>query len=136
VLFLPFSLALGWLGRQQGVPSTGWLLTGAAVLVGALLLVSVRLARPGAVEASPARPAAATAPDDLACRELVELVTDYLDGVLPEGWRDGVESHLADCDGCTEYVYQIRTTIETLGGLHNQPPISRRDVRQPPGTGR
>jgi hypothetical protein len=109
VLFLPFSLALGWLGREQGVPQTGWLLAGAAVLVGALLLVSVRLARPVAE--------VPTAPDDLACRELVELVTDYLDDVLPPGWRDGVASHLAECDGCTEYVRQVRTTIAALGGL-------------------
>jgi anti-sigma factor RsiW len=53
----------------------------------------------------------------LACRELVELVTDYLDDVLPPGWRDGVASHLAECDGCTEYVRQVRTTIAALGGL-------------------
>jgi MFS family permease len=110
VLFLPFSLVLGWLGREQGVPSTGWLLTGAAVLVGALLLVSVRRTRP-----APEPPEAA--PDDLACRELVELVTDHLDGLLPAGWRDGIASHLADCDGCTEYVRQIRATVEALGGL-------------------
>jgi hypothetical protein len=36
LLFLPLSLALGWLGRAHGVPQTGWVLTGAAVLVGAL----------------------------------------------------------------------------------------------------
>ena len=35
LLFLPLSLALGWLGRAHGVPQTGWILTGAAVLVGA-----------------------------------------------------------------------------------------------------
>jgi anti-sigma factor RsiW len=69
--------------------------------------VSVRLARR---EVAPA-------PDDLACQALVDLVTDYLDDLLPPGWRDGVESHLADCDGCTEYVRQIRTTIDALGGL-------------------
>ena len=51
----------------------------------------------------------------------VELVTDYLDDVLPAGWRDGVASHLADCDGCTKYVRQIRTTIEALGGLQAYP---------------
>lgn len=110
VLFLPLSLALGWLGKEQGVPATGWLMTGAAVLVGVLLVVSTWLARPP-VEVVPA-------PNDVACRELVDLVTGYLDDVLPPGWRDGVESHLADCDGCTEYVRQIRATVEALGGLH------------------
>ena len=108
VLFLPFALALGWVGREQGVPRTGWLLTGAALLLGALLVVSVR--RAGRAS-EPARP------EDLACRELVDLVTDLLDGVLPPAWRKGVEAHLTTCDGCTEYLRQIRTTVEALGTL-------------------
>jgi hypothetical protein len=112
LFFLPFSLAVGWLGRERGVPQTGWLLTGAAVLAGVLLVVSTRLARPAPVE-----PDAVAPPADLACRELVDLVTDLLDGVLPAGWRDAVESHLADCDGCTEYVRQIRATVDALGSL-------------------
>jgi hypothetical protein len=115
VLFLPYSLALGWVGREQGVPFSGWLLTGAAVLVGLLLVVSTRRARPAPVEAAPATP-----PEDLACRELVDLVTDYLDGVLPPNWREGVESHLGECDGCTEYVRQVRTTMEALGALSRE----------------
>ena len=114
LFFLPFSLAIGWLGREHGVPQTGWVLTGAAVLVGALLVVSTRLARPAAVE--PAVP-----PADLACQELVDLVTDLLDGVLPPGWREGVESHLADCDGCAEYVRQIRETIDAVGAIRPMP---------------
>jgi predicted MFS family arabinose efflux permease len=119
LLFLPLSLALGWLGRAHGVPQTGWILTGAAVLVGALLVVSTRLARP-----APAEPAEPVPPADLACQELVELVTDLLDGVLPPGWRDSAEAHLADCDGCTEYVRQIRTTIAALDALPSQPVAS------------
>jgi hypothetical protein len=87
-------------------------LTGAAVLVGALLVVSTRLAPP-----APAEPDLAIPPADLACQELVDLVTDLLDGVLPPGWRDGVETHLADCDGCTEYMRQIRATVDAVGSL-------------------
>ena len=117
LLFLPLSLVLGWLGRAHGVPQTGGVLTGAAVLVGALLVVSTRLARP-----APAEPADHPVPPaDLACQELVELVTDLLDGVLPPGWRDSAEAHLADCDGCTEYVRQIRMTIAALDALPSQP---------------
>ena len=86
------------------------------MLVGALLLVSIRRARP-----APAEPDDREPPADLACQELVELVTDLLDDVLPPGWRDSVESHLADCDGCTEYVRQIRTTIAALGALPPSP---------------
>jgi anti-sigma factor RsiW len=56
-------------------------------------------------------------PDDLACKELVGLVTDYLDGVLPADWRAGFDGHLAGCAGCTEYVAQIRFTIQALKEL-------------------
>ncbi len=53
----------------------------------------------------------------IACIELVELVTDYLDGALDETQRARVDAHLAECDGCTAYVEQIRTTIEAAGSL-------------------
>lgn len=49
------------------------------------------------------------------CRELVELVTAYLDGVLSAQERRHVDNHLAGCDGCTAYLEQIRATIELLG---------------------
>ena len=53
----------------------------------------------------------------LICQELVELVTDYLEGALDEGDRAAFERHLAACDGCTEYVEQLRTTIRLVGAL-------------------
>jgi anti-sigma factor RsiW len=52
---------------------------------------------------------------DLNCDELVEHVTDYLDGALDEETERRVADHLAGCDGCTTYVQQIRRTITTLG---------------------
>jgi anti-sigma factor RsiW len=55
--------------------------------------------------------------DDLSCVELVELVTDYLEGVLPPTERSRFEAHLADCDGCVNYIDQMRTTIEVTGRL-------------------
>jgi hypothetical protein len=57
------------------------------------------------------------APADVSCRELVILITDYLDGRLPAGWRTGLDRHLADCDGCTSYLQQIRATIDALARL-------------------
>jgi anti-sigma factor RsiW len=48
--------------------------------------------------------------EDLSCQELVELVTDYLEGALPQEERERFEAHLADCPGCTVYVEQMRTT--------------------------
>jgi anti-sigma factor RsiW len=54
---------------------------------------------------------------DLDCRELVELVTEYLDGALAPAAERRVTDHLAICDGCTTYVEQFRTTVDALGHL-------------------
>jgi anti-sigma factor RsiW len=55
--------------------------------------------------------------DELTCRELVELVTDYLEGALPPGDVERFERHLAICPGCTTYVEQIRETVRQTGRL-------------------
>ena len=48
---------------------------------------------------------------DLTCRELVELVTDYLEDALPAHERARFEAHLDECDACAAYVEQMRTTV-------------------------
>ena len=55
--------------------------------------------------------------EDMACREFVELITDYLDGELPEHDRVRLEDHFAKCHGCTSYLEQMRATIELTGML-------------------
>ena len=58
-----------------------------------------------------------TAIEPLACQELVELVTSYLEGALsPEG-RAQFEHHIGTCDGCGQYLQQMRQTIELTGRL-------------------
>ncbi len=52
---------------------------------------------------------------DLVCQQAVELVTDYLEGVLPRAERRRFESHLAGCPHCTEYLAQMRATIDLTG---------------------
>jgi anti-sigma factor RsiW len=52
---------------------------------------------------------------DIACQELVELVTEYLEGTLDQATTAMVETHLVDCPGCTEYLRQMRATIDALG---------------------
>jgi anti-sigma factor RsiW len=54
---------------------------------------------------------------DLTCKELVELITGYLDGSLRGRQRRRFESHLAGCDGCTRYMQQMRATIRATGML-------------------
>lgn len=56
-------------------------------------------------------------PDTLDCVDLVELVTEYLDGALDAGERARLEHHLTACDGCTTYIDQMRLTIRAVGHL-------------------
>ena len=54
-------------------------------------------------------------PDELSCRDLVELVTDYLENALPQAERARFEEHLIACPGCQTYLEQMRQTIDLLG---------------------
>ena len=54
-------------------------------------------------------------PVQMTCRTLVELVTDYLEGALAPDERARFDAHLAECEGCTRYVEQIRTTVAVAG---------------------
>lgn len=56
-------------------------------------------------------------PRDLACQQAVELVTDYLEGMLSRADRRRFERHLASCPHCTEYFAQMRRTIELTGSI-------------------
>jgi anti-sigma factor RsiW len=55
--------------------------------------------------------------EGLSCQELVELVTDYLEGALDERDVRAFERHLEHCDGCTEYLEQLRSTVRLVGTL-------------------
>ena len=56
----------------------------------------------------------------MSCRELVELVTDYLENALPADERQRFEEHLAICPGCVTYVEQIRQTVAATGTLREE----------------
>ena len=51
----------------------------------------------------------------ITCQEVVELVTDYLEGSLQPDLTAEVEAHLELCDGCATYLEQMRTTLRLLG---------------------
>ena len=55
--------------------------------------------------------------NDLACHDLVELVTEYLEDALPSSERARFDAHLETCPGCREYLAQMRQTITELGRL-------------------
>jgi anti-sigma factor RsiW len=54
---------------------------------------------------------------EMPCRELVQLVTDYLEDRLPPEDRDRFEAHIAECEYCDAYLEQMRQTIRALGRL-------------------
>jgi len=58
-----------------------------------------------------------TAQPEMSCRELVELVTDYLEDALDPLTRERFVAHLRECDGCAAYVEQMRTTVRVLGEI-------------------
>jgi anti-sigma factor RsiW len=66
----------------------------------------------------------------MSCRELVELVTDYLEDQMPPEQRRTFEEHLAICPGCVNYVEQMRKTVATVGVLREDsiPPEARESL--------
>jgi anti-sigma factor RsiW len=63
----------------------------------------------------------------LTCRELVELVTAYLDGSLSRRDRARFDAHIDGCDHCTAYLAQFRETIRLTGTLRAEEldPVAR-----------
>jgi anti-sigma factor RsiW len=70
-------------------------------------------------------------PAGLTCRELVELVSDALEGELPPDRARRFWEHIAACEHCTEYVEQMRTTLALMGRLEpaSLSPAVERELR-------
>jgi anti-sigma factor RsiW len=67
--------------------------------------------------------------EHLSCQEVVELVTDYLEGELPPEQAELFEQHLNFCDGCLWYVEQMRATVATVGRIREEDvPEETRDM--------
>ncbi len=57
---------------------------------------------------------------DLTCEEMVELITDYLEGVMPAEERLRLEGHLDICEGCRNYLEQMRVTLRVARRLREE----------------
>ena len=65
---------------------------------------------------------------ELSCKEVVEVVNDYLEGVMSPPDRERFDAHLSNCDGCTNYLEQMRETIRLTGMLtEDQVPAGQRE---------
>ncbi len=58
--------------------------------------------------------------EHITCREVVELVNDYLERSLPPDETTLFEQHLNFCDGCDWYVEQLKRTVETVGEIREE----------------
>jgi anti-sigma factor RsiW len=56
----------------------------------------------------------------ITCQELVEVITDYIEGTLPDDDRARFDAHLELCDGCRIYLDQMRQTIAAVGRLSEE----------------
>jgi anti-sigma factor RsiW len=71
-----------------------------------------------------------TNPFELVCREVVELVTEYLGGTLPPQDRERFEHHLSTCPPCTAYLAQVRATLDLAAELRSPGVPPAADVAQ------
>jgi anti-sigma factor RsiW len=69
----------------------------------------------------------ARAAREMGCQELVEAITDYLEGTLPVEDVERFQAHLGECDGCERYLDQVRATVAALGRI---PPESLSAAQQ------
>jgi anti-sigma factor RsiW len=60
---------------------------------------------------------------DISCIDLVELVTEYLEGAPDDDRRTAIDAHLQICPHCAEYVEQMRLTARALGHVPLQPAL-------------
>lgn len=70
--------------------------------------------------------------DEMSCKELVELVTEYFEETLSLAQRERFEAHLGTCSGCTNYLQQMRQTVRVLGKLTEEAiaPQAREELLQ------
>jgi predicted anti-sigma-YlaC factor YlaD len=61
-------------------------------------------------------------PHEVTCIEFVGLVTDYLEGALPEERTDLIEEHLVLCGSCKTYLDQIEATVHAIPGAFAEEP--------------
>jgi anti-sigma factor RsiW len=54
---------------------------------------------------------------ELSCQEIVELVTEYLEGTMDAGLRAAFDEHLGKCTGCAHYLQQMEATIRLTGTI-------------------
>ena len=63
-------------------------------------------------------------PEEIVCREFVEVATDYLEAAMPDEQLELVEEHLAMCDWCRDYLEQLEATSEAVAEAPGDEPAA------------
>lgn len=142
VAFLPFAFSFGLLTREQGVHVSGWMFVAVATAAGLVLAIVVRAQPPGI---APAEDLTSRLLRDvrrcllerrqeiepLDCNEVVELVTEFLDGGLDQHEELRFINHVRNCLGCARHLSQVQQTIRELRDLPPEqqlPPATRANL--------
>lgn len=62
-------------------------------------------------------PTSGSTPSELGCREIADLLDDYLDGALPRSTTDLIEFHIEGCAPCVAFVNTYRGTVQAARKL-------------------
>lgn len=68
-------------------------------------------------------------PSDIECRQIAELLTDYMEGRLPQATRELIDWHIDGCEPCVAFVNTFRSTLKAVRQLPDPPPVPK-ELRQ------
>jgi len=60
---------------------------------------------------------------DLRCREIAELLTDYIEGRLPQATQELIDWHMDACPPCVAFLNTFRSTLKAVRQLPDLPPV-------------
>ena len=61
----------------------------------------------------------AAAPSSVECRQIAELLADYLDGTLPKPTRELIDWHIEGCGACVAFLNTYRGTVHAARKLRD-----------------
>lgn len=140
IAFMPFAFTFGFLSRAEGVQVAAWMFVAATALACVALVVVVRARPPGIAPAEELTSRLLRdvrrclverrhTIDPLDCNEIVELVTEFLDGGLDQHAELRFINHVRHCIGCSRHLRHVERTVRALRDLSPEqqqlPPATR-----------
>jgi anti-sigma factor RsiW len=64
-------------------------------------------------------------PSDIECRQIAELLTDYVEDRLPQATKELIDWHIDGCEPCVAFVNTFRSTLKAVRRLPDPPPVPK-----------